>query len=110
MKLLVTGATGFLGSTLVPLLLEQGHSVRALQRGEGLIAGAEVLKGDVRDEATIRKALKGIEGVYHLAGLVSVAGRYHFDQRWVGQLSWNRVVTDYHRDADVLLLGLGATF
>ncbi len=71
MKLLVTGATGFLGSTLVPLLLEQGHSVRALQRGESLIAGAEMLKGDVRDEATIRQALKGIEGVYHLAGLVS---------------------------------------
>lgn len=71
MKLLVTGATGFLGSTLVPLLLEQGHSVRALQRGEVSIAGAEVLKGDVRDEGTVRKALEGIEGVYHLAGLVS---------------------------------------
>ncbi len=71
MKLLVTGATGFLGSTLVPLLLEQGHSVRALQRGEVLIPGAEVLKGDVRDEVSVRKALRGIEGVYHLAGLVS---------------------------------------
>ncbi|WP_317205886.1 hypothetical protein [Janthinobacterium sp.] len=46
----------------------------------------------------------------HLAGLVSIAARYHFQQRWVGQLSWNRVVTDYHRDADVLLLGLGAAF
>jgi dihydroflavonol-4-reductase len=70
-KLLVTGATGFLGSTLVPLLLEQGHAVRALQRGEASIPGAEVIKGDVRDEVTVRKALQGIEGVYHLAGLVS---------------------------------------
>ena len=71
MKLLVTGATGFLGSTLVPLLLEQGHSVRALQRGEVSIPGAEVQKGDVRDEVSVRRALQGIEGVYHLAGLVS---------------------------------------
>ena len=71
MKLLVTGATGFLGTTLVPLLLEQGHSVRALQRGEVSIAGAEVLRGDVRDPDSVRRALQGIEGVYHLAGLVS---------------------------------------
>ncbi|MDC8760526.1 hypothetical protein [Janthinobacterium fluminis] len=45
-----------------------------------------------------------------LAGLVSIVGRYHFDRRWVGQLSWNRVVTSYHHDADVLLLGVGAAF
>ena len=71
MKLLVTGATGFLGSTLLPLLLEQGHSIRALQRGEVSIPGVEVQKGDVRDEVSVRRALQGIEGVYHLAGLVS---------------------------------------
>ena len=46
----------------------------------------------------------------HLGGLVSIVARHHFDQSWVGQLSWNRVVTDYHRDADVLLLGLGRRF
>lgn len=48
--------------------------------------------------------------VTSLDGLVSIAARYHINQRLVGQLSWNRVVTDYHRDADVLLLGLGAAF
>ncbi len=46
----------------------------------------------------------------HLAGLVSIALRYHINKRLVSQLLWNRVVTDYHRDADMLLLGLGATF
>ncbi|MBC7859691.1 MAG: hypothetical protein H7Z39_13160 [Burkholderiaceae bacterium] len=46
----------------------------------------------------------------HVSGLVSIVSRYHFNRSWVGQLSWNRVVTDYHRDADVLLLGLGRTF
>jgi hypothetical protein len=46
----------------------------------------------------------------HKAGLVSVAGRYHLSKRVVGVLNWNRVVTDYHRDADLLLLGLGYSF
>ncbi|HUJ27195.1 MAG TPA: NAD-dependent epimerase/dehydratase family protein [Myxococcales bacterium] len=72
MKLLVTGATGFLGSTLLPLLREAGHETRALVRsGERLASADETVKGDVRDGASIREALDGIEGVYHLAGLVS---------------------------------------
>ena len=69
MKLLVTGATGFLGSTLVPLLREAGHDVRLLVRSGAPVEGA--VKGDVRDVDSIRRALHGIEAVYHLAGLVS---------------------------------------
>jgi hypothetical protein len=46
----------------------------------------------------------------HKAGLVSIASRYHLTRRIVGELSWNRVVTDYHRDADLLLVGLGYSF
>jgi len=46
----------------------------------------------------------------HKAGLVSVASRYHFSKRVVGTLSLNRVVTDYHRDADLLLVGLGYSY
>lgn len=46
----------------------------------------------------------------HQAGLVSVAGRYHFNKRIVGTLSLNRVITDYHRDADLLLIGLGYNY
>ena len=46
----------------------------------------------------------------HKAGLVSVAGRYHFSRRVVGTLSLNRVVTDYHRDADLLLVGVGYSY
>ncbi|HZR10258.1 MAG TPA: NAD-dependent epimerase/dehydratase family protein [Myxococcales bacterium] len=71
MKLLVTGATGFLGSTLVPLLREAGHEVRALTRAGAPIAGVEVVKGDVRDPDAVQRALSGIQGLYHLAGLVS---------------------------------------
>jgi nucleoside-diphosphate-sugar epimerase len=70
-KLLVTGATGFLGSTLVPLLVEAGHEVRVLLRKGGTFAGCEVAQGDVLDAASVARALQGREGLYHLAGLVS---------------------------------------
>jgi dihydroflavonol-4-reductase len=70
-KLLVTGATGFLGSTLVPLLLEAGHEVRALLRKPSALPGCEVVRGDVLDRDSLAKALQGCEGLYHLAGLVS---------------------------------------
>lgn len=71
MKLLVTGATGFLGSTLVPLLSEAGHEVRALVRSDAAFPGVDCARGDVRDPESLRRALRGIEGVFHLAGLVS---------------------------------------
>ena len=71
MKVLVTGATGFLGSTLLPLLREGGHEVRALVRSGASVAGAEAVKGDVRDPESLRRALQGVEGLIHLAGLVS---------------------------------------
>ena len=71
MRLLVTGATGFLGSTLVPMLVEAGHDVRVLARSEVKLGNVEVVKGDVRDSDSVRKALQGREGLYHLAGLVS---------------------------------------
>lgn len=74
MKLLVTGATGFLGSALVPLLVDAGHEVRIVSRGESsgaVPAGVELLRGDLRDPELARKALEGREGLYHLAGLVS---------------------------------------
>lgn len=71
MKLLVTGATGFLGSTLVPLLREAGHELRVLLRSGGEYEGCEVVQGDVRDREAVSRALDGVEGLYHLAGLVS---------------------------------------
>jgi dihydroflavonol-4-reductase len=70
-KLLVTGATGFLGSTLVPMLVDAGHEVRVLARSDVQIPGVEVVKGDVRDIDSVKRALQGREGLYHLAGLVS---------------------------------------
>ena len=71
MKLLVTGATGFLGSALVPMLVDAGHEVRALSRTGSGPAGCEIVRGDVRDAESVERAVAGVEGLYHLAGLVS---------------------------------------
>jgi dihydroflavonol-4-reductase len=75
---LVTGATGFIGSHLIKLLVERGDEVRALVRRdsggmplEGLpIATA---RGDVLDRRSIRRAMSGVERVFHLAGTTSLA-------------------------------------
>jgi len=90
---LVTGGAGFIGSHLVDQLLESGTSVRVLDnlstgslgnlqaaadyqpRGPGLLTGSrlEVIIGDVRDRELLRKALRGVKYVFHLAALPASA-------------------------------------
>ena len=72
MKVLVTGATGFLGYHLITRLLADGDRVRALVRPETnaselAILGVELVRGDVRDRDVVRVAVAGCELVYHLA-------------------------------------------
>ena len=45
-----------------------------------------------------------------VSGIVTLTGSYRFDPRWFARLSWNRVVTRYDRDTDVILLGGGFIF
>ena len=76
MKVLVTGATGFIGSNLVRSLLKRNVEVRALVRREsGLnnINGldVELFYGDVRDRSSLKKACEGCEVLYHTAALYS---------------------------------------
>ena len=81
MNVLVTGGAGFIGSSLVRSRDRAGHRGRFLhdsppgrpQNREGLAGAVEVLEGDVRDQATVAKAVTGAEVVYHLAALPSVA-------------------------------------
>jgi dihydroflavonol-4-reductase len=77
-RVLVTGATGFLGSALVPLLAREGHRVRVLARGgapQAEALGAEVERAPIEDRAAVRRALQGMEAVVHLAGRVSFDAR-----------------------------------
>jgi nucleoside-diphosphate-sugar epimerase len=73
-QILVTGAAGFTGGHLCERLTREGHAVRALvrrpERCSGLTRwGVEVVPGDLRDPASLRKATQGIDVVYHIAAL-----------------------------------------
>jgi dihydroflavonol-4-reductase len=79
MTVLVTGATGFLGASLVPRLLSDGAYVRVLARSESRAKplkdqGAEVVVGDITDRSAVTAAVFGATGVYHLAGRLLAPG------------------------------------
>ena len=64
---LVTGATGFVGKRLVPVLLEQGRSVRAMtRRPDGYDGPGEAVHGDVHDPDTLADALTGVDVAVYL--------------------------------------------
>ncbi len=83
---LVTGATGMLGSHIAERLAAQGRRVRALVRPtsdtrflQGL--GVELVRGDLTDAASCRRALRGVDTVYHAAAKVGDWGPWHQFQR-----------------------------
>jgi len=85
MKVLVTGATGYIGGRLVPRLLERGHTVRVMVRDPSRIEGrawapnVEVVRGDLSLDETLEPALRGIDVAYYLVH--SMYGGSDFAQR-----------------------------
>src|SRR4051794_10910747 len=83
-RVLVTGGAGFIGSYVVDQLLDAGNYVRVLdslvpqvhgadrQRPSYLARDAELIEGDVRDPQAVRRALAGVDVVYHFAARVGV--------------------------------------
>ncbi len=72
MLALVTGGAGFIGSNLADGLLARGADVRVFDNfftgfRENVPAGAELLEGDIRDEAAVRAAVAGVDVVFHQA-------------------------------------------
>jgi uncharacterized protein YbjT (DUF2867 family) len=66
-RILVTGASGFVGSRLVAALDGEGHEVRAMTRRPGRYEGAgRPIAGDVGEERSLREALEGCEAAYYL--------------------------------------------
>ena len=95
-KVLVTGADGFIGSHLTESLLKKGYEVKAftmynsfntwgwldtLPKNE--LDQIEIFGGDVRDPNGVREALKGMDGVFHLAALIAIPFSYHSPDSYV---------------------------
>jgi len=73
-NILVTGGSGFLGGALLPLLAAEGHRLRLIGRSpvpQAAALGADEVRAPLQDRDAVRRALQGVEAVYHLAGQVS---------------------------------------
>ncbi len=96
MKILVTGADGFIGSHLTEALVLAGYDVRAfvlynsfnswgwLDRCDKSVKGRfDVFQGDIRDPNGVRTAMKGCDAVLHLAALIAIPYSYHSPDTYV---------------------------
>lgn len=101
MKVLVTGGAGYIGSVLVRQLLNKGYAVRVIDSlkfgGEALYdvmmhPDFEFIRGDIRNEVDVHKALAGVDAVAHLAAIVGDPACKKFSEEaestnWTGSVA-----------------------
>ena len=114
MKVLVTGATGFVGPYIVRRLVDDGHFVRVLERKPGSWRQAglpcqEAVLGDMTDAASLRRAVEGQEVVVHLVAIIN--GRPEEFERLMSQGTRDLVAAakDAGMQRVVLMSALGTT-
>lgn len=99
--ILVTGGSGFIGSTLARMLVERGERVRVFDAidFDGRHPNVEFVRGDIRDSDVIAQALRGVDTVYHNVALVPLtkAGRKFWDVNVTG----TQLLLDACRQRDV---------
>ena len=96
MKVLVTGADGFIGSHLVEELLDKGYEVKAFTYYNSFntwgwldsfpkskLEQIEIFSGDIRDPNGVYEAMKGVDQVFHLAALIAIPFSYHSPDSYV---------------------------
>ncbi|MBF6330770.1 NAD-dependent epimerase/dehydratase family protein [Nocardia transvalensis] len=104
-KVLVTGATGFLGSHIVDQCLAAGDEVRVLTRPTsnlgylGTLSDIEIVHGDLGDAESLAAACKGVDVVHHSAGRVAETGRRELF--WEANVEGTRRLMDAARGAGV---------
>ena len=114
-KVLVTGADGFIGSHLTEMLLKEGYDVRAFccynsfgSRGwldkidNALANNIEFFMGDIRDPNGVREAMKNRDIVFHLAALIAIPFSYHSPDSYIDtNIKGTLNVLQAARDSDV---------
>jgi len=96
MKILITGADGFIGSHLTEALVKAGHDVKAFVLYNSFNSWGwldkipldlknkfEVFSGDIRDTNGVREAVKGCDAVVHLAALIAIPYSYHSPETYI---------------------------
>ena len=96
MKILVTGADGFIGSHLTEALVRSGHDVRAFVLYNSFNSGGwldhaersvrddlDVFAGDIRDPHGVKESMKGCDVVLHLAALIAIPYSYHSPDTYI---------------------------
>lgn len=96
MKVLVTGADGFIGSHLTEALIKKGYQVKAFVHynsfnnwgwldilPDDILKNIEIFQGDIRDPQRVEEAVNGVDVVYHLAALISIPFSYHAPDAYV---------------------------
>ena len=96
MKVLVTGADGFIGSHLVEELVKKGYQVKAFVYynsfntwgwldtiPKDIMKNVEIFQGDIRDPNGVEEVMKDVEAVFHLAALIAIPFSYHSPDTYV---------------------------
>ena len=113
MKVLVTGADGFIGSHLTEELVKKGYEVRAFTYYNSfgtwgwldmmpaeILKSVEIFSDDIRDPNGVRMAVKGVEEIFHLAALIAIPFSFHSPDSYVdtnikGTLNVLQAARDY---------------
>lgn len=95
-RVLVTGSDGFIGSHLVELLVSKGYQVRAFvyynsfnswgwldTLDHEILSQIEIFQGDIRDPYGVKRAMTGVDAVFHLAALIAIPFSYHSPDTYV---------------------------
>lgn len=112
MNILVTGATGYVGTRLIPELLKRGHHVRCLARSTKRISmrpwfdQVEVAEGDVLDATTLPNALKHIDTAYYLVHNMSSGWKYREHEK-IGAENFGRAAHASGLSQIIYVGGLG---
>lgn len=96
MKILVTGADGFIGSHLTEELVKRGYQVKAFVYynsfnnwgwldtvSKEVLHNVEIFQGDIRDPNGVENAVKGVDAIFHLAALIAIPYSYHSPDTYV---------------------------